>query len=347
MKKIVFLASLLCVALSMTAQTLTGTAVVAISSAHQGEKELTLIQSPAFSDAYDPTWDAEVQAEGGLYVIYGTTHYEIWASNVLKKNLPVGFGSCEDLTYTLKFSDFSGTAFTIYDRIADKVISVASSSNIQINGVDADPANRYEFTIDAADRNKAINDRFVINYDASVFVTSVTTNDYGWATFSYDQDLVPVNSAIQTLYKGAINGEYLDLDDVDYIPNGQGVLVKGAANTTYYFAAGSGNDVFDDNDLKATATYNTSMQNVYVLKGSAFLEYVGSNALAANKAYIQLTSAGPNNAPARISMRFNGTQDVENVETETIKTEKFVENGQIYIRRGNEVFNLQGQKVNF
>lgn len=348
MKKIVFLASLLCVALSMTAQTLTGTAVVAISSAHQGEKELTLIQSPAFSDAYDPTWDAEVQAEGGLYVIYGTTHYEIWASNVLKKNLPVGFGSCEDLTYTLKFSDFSGTAFTIYDRIADKVISVASSSNIQINGVDADPANRYEFTIDAADRNKAINDRFVINYDASVFVTSVTTNDDGWATFSYNQDLVPVNSAIQTLYKGAINGEYLDLDDVDYVPNGQGVLVNGEANTTYYFAAGSGSDdFFTGNALKATATYNTSMQNVYVLKGNAFLEYVGTNALALNKAYIQLPAAGPNNAPKRITMRFNGTTAVDNVEAEFVKAEKFVENGQIYIRRGNEVFNLQGQKVNF
>lgn len=77
------------------------------------------------------------------------------------------------------------------------------------------------------------------------------------------------------------------------------------------------------------------------------MEYVGTNALAANKAYIQLPAAGPNNAPKRITMRFNGTTAVDNVEAESVKAEKFVENGQVYIRRGNEVYNLQGQKVNF
>ena len=87
------------------------------------------------------------------------------------------------------------------------------------------------------------------------------------------------------------------------------------------------------------------MKNVYVLKGNAFLEYVGTNALAANKAYIQLPEAGQNNAPARIRMVINGTQGVENVETEAVKAEKFIENGQVLIRRGNEVYNLQGQIV--
>ena len=134
------------------------------------------------------------------------------------------------------------------------------------------------------------------------------------------------------------------LDPVDYVKADEGVIVNGAASTTFQFIIGSGSADFTGNALKATATYNTSMQNVYVLKGNAFLEYVGTNALAANKAYIQLP-AGPNNAPARISMRFNGTQDVENVETEAVKAEKFVEDGQIFIRRGNEVYNLQGQIV--
>ena len=87
------------------------------------------------------------------------------------------------------------------------------------------------------------------------------------------------------------------------------------------------------------------MKNVYVLKGNAFLEYVGTNALAANKAYIQLPAAGPNNAPARIRMVINGTTAVENVEAEAVKAEKFIENGQVFIRRGNEVYNLQGQIV--
>lgn len=269
-----------------------------------------------------------------IYSIQGTEDVSTVRTNEVT-NLPILVETDEVGTkFTMTFSNVEGTLY-FYD------LDNTSETPFVIEA--AGDHSKYEFTVTSAGR-RTIENRFFINFSA---VTSVTTNDYGWASFSYDQDLVPVNATAQTLYKGAINGEYLDLTAVDYIPDGQGVLVKSDANTTYYFAAGSGNDVFDDNALKATATYTTSMQNVYVLKGNAFLEYVGTNALAANKAYIQLPAAGPNNAPARISMRFNGTQDVENVEKETIKAEKFVENGQVLIRRGNEVFNLQGQKVNF
>ena len=265
-----------------------------------------------------------------IYAIYGGVKYSTFSTKSYT-NLPVGIKTTEATTYHLYFDDVTGSV-NLYDKKTGAPVPVTEGGD-------------YEFTISHEEKNSLINDRFYINYDPTAFVTSVTTNDYGWATFSYNQDLVPVNSAIQTLYKGAINGEYLDLTSVDYVPNGQGVLVKGEANTTYYFAAGSGNDVFTDNDLKATSTYNTSMKNVYVLKGNAFLEYVGTNALAANKAYIQLPEAGQNNAPARIRMVINGTQGVENVETEAVKAEKFVENGQVLIRRGNEVYNLQGQIV--
>ena len=213
-------------------------------------------------------------------------------------------------------------------------INADHTDNMTIN---ADQAGDYTFTW------TYVENKLTITFPV-VAVTSVTTNDYGWATFSYGQDLVPVNATAQTLYKGAINGEYLDLDEVDYVKAGEGVLVYGTPNTIYNFAAGSGSASFTGNALKATATYETSMQNVYVLKGNAFLEYVGTNALAANKAYIKLPG-GQNNSPARISMRFNEPQGVENAEAESVKAEKFVENGQVYIRRGNEVYNLQGQIV--
>jgi hypothetical protein len=84
------------------------------------------------------------------------------------------------------------------------------------------------------------------------------------------------------------------------------------------------------------------MENVYVLKGENFLKYVGTEPLAANKAYIQLGSGS--GAPQRIRMVVNHATGVENVEAE-VKAEKFIENGQIFIRRGNEVYNLQGQKI--
>ena len=306
-----------------------------------GQAQLILIENSSYSAGYDNGYDAPCNinlAEAlpktlHIYSYIGTNKYSTIATNNLD-DLHVDFiTNLLDDEYTMTFEVVTlapGRTLDIYDLDENQ-------------RTDIDPSESYTFN--ATSGHNEIKDRFIINYVAPSYVTSVTTNDYGWASFSYDQDLVPVNATAQTLYKGAINGEYLDLDDVDYVPNGQGVLVKGDANTTYYFAAGSGSDDFTGNALKATATYNTSMQNVYVLKGNAFLEYVGSNALAANKAYIQLPAAGPNNAPKRITMRFNGTTAVDNVEAESVKAEKFVEDGQVYIRRGNEVFNLQGQIV--
>jgi hypothetical protein len=61
-----------------------------------------------------------------------------------------------------------------------------------------------------------------------------------------------------------------------------------------------------------------------------------------NKAYLQINTTG---APARIRLAFGQTTGVENVEAEAVKAEKFVENGQIFIRRGEAVYNLQGQIV--
>ena len=308
-----------------------------------GSAQITLIENPSYSAGYDDGYDApcninlaeDLPKTLHIYSYIGANKYSTIATNNLD-GLHVDFiTNLLDDEYTMTFEVFTlapGRTLDIYDL--DEHVRK-----------DIDPSESHTFT--ATKGHNEIKDRFIINYVAPSYVTSVITNDDGWATFSYDQDLVPVNATAQTLYKGAINGEYLDLTAVDYVPDGQGVLVKGAANTTYYFAAGAGNDVFGDNALKATATYTTSMQNVYVLKGNAFLEYVGTNALAANKAYIQLPSAGPNNAPKRITMRFNGTTAVDNVEAESVKAEKFVEDGQIFIRRGNEVFNLQGQKVNF
>ena len=306
---------------------------ITLSSTNGEDRTISLYEGPTFSDAYDDGFDSADPNATGFYVLdENGGKWLSWASNNLE-GTRLGFtANTLDEDYTLTFSNVSGRELYIFDATTGTATKIESGLTVP-------------FSINSAQAGLEVNLRFSVLEDAPVYVAQVTTNDYGWASFSYNQDLVPVNSAIQTLYKGAINGEYLDLTAVDYVPNGQGVLVKGEANATYYFAAGSGSDDFTGNALRATATYNTSMQNVFVLKGNAFLEYVGTNALADNKAYIQLPSAGPNNAPKRITMRFNGTTAVDNVEAESVKAEKFVENGQVYIRRGNEVYNLQGQII--
>ena len=266
-----------------------------------------------------------------IYSIQGTEDVSTVRTNEVT-NLPILVETDEVGTkFTMTFSNVEGTLyFYDLDNTSETPFVIEATGD----------HSKYEFTVTSAGR-RTIANRFFINFSA---VTSVTTNEFGWATFSYTTDVEPVNPASK-VYKGTISDELLNLNEVDYVKAGEGVIVYGAPSTTYYFVVGNGAADFTDNDLKATATYNTSMKNVYVLKGNAFLEYVGTNALAANKAYIQLQAAGPNNAPARIRMVINGTQGVENVEAEAVKVEKFIENGQVLIRRGNEVYNLQGQIV--
>ena len=305
-----------------------------------GQAQIILIENASYSAGYDNGYDAPCNfnlAEAlpktlYMYSYIGAEKYSTIATNNLD-GLHVDFiTNLLDDEYTMTFEVFTlapGRTLDIYDLDENQ-------------RTDIDPSESYTFT--ATKGHNEIKDRFIINYVAPAYETSVTMNAYGWATFSYTTDVKPVNPASK-VYKGTISGELLNLTEVDYVKAGEGVIVYGAPSTTYYFAVGNGAADFTGNALKATATYNTSMKNVYVLKGNAFLEYVGTNALAANKAYIQLPEAGQNNAPARIRMVINGTQDVENAEAEAVKAEKFIENGQVLIRRGNEVYNLQGQIV--
>ena len=63
--------------------------------------------------------------------------------------------------------------------------------------------------------------------------------------------------------------------------------------------------------------------------------------MPANKAYLQI---GGSAAPARIAFRFNGEQGIEETEM-SVKAVKFIENGQIFIKRGEAIYNIQGQIV--
>ena len=182
---------------------------------------------------------------------------------------------------------------------------------------------------------------------APTYETSVTTNAKGLATFSYDSDLQAVENDVK-LYKGDLNGNVLDLAEVNYVKANQGVIVYGAANTTYHFNVGTGTSDFTGNELLPASAWDYAAQDgysIYVLSGNMLYLYEGDQ-MKPNKAFLKVNQNPiSGNAPARISMRFNGTQDVENAEAEDAKAVKFVENGQVFIRRGNEVYNLQGQIV--
>ena len=203
----------------------------------------------------------------------------------------------------------------------------------------ADVAGTYTFTW------YDLTDNLTITFPAvaPTVVTTVQTNGAGLATFSYGSDLVAVEPEVK-LYTGVVDVNVLDLTEVDYVKAGEGVIVYGAPNTTYHFAAGTGTSDFTGNELLASTAwqYPHDGKDIYVLSNNLLYLYEGET-MKENKAFLRLTHLS--GAPRRITMRFNGTQDVENAEVEDAKAVKFVENGQVFIRRGEAVYNLQGQMV--
>ena len=170
---------------------------------------------------------------------------------------------------------------------------------------------------------------------------NVTLNGYGLATFSGDQDaVIPTGLKAYTATYVAMD-EVLDLDEITTgkIKANTGVILFGAAGADYTLPYTTGAAAVGTNHLQPATT--ASVEDVFVLSGNALYQYTG--VVPANKAYLQLPGGAP--APARIGLRFGTATAVESVEAEAVKAEKFVENGRIFIRRGEAVYNMQGQLV--
>lgn len=184
----------------------------------------------------------------------------------------------------------------------------------------------------------------------------------GWATFAS-----PVKVAVPsgvTAYKAEyqLNGneEELLLTSIgDVIPAGEGVILHGEADHVYTFSPT--NDPAGDytgnalvgcpvrTDITSVAATNDIFclrySELYSLTG--FFIYSGQY-IAAGKAYLPLLKAEPSSAPRRIRFVFReeqGTTGFDPTNAEAVPTTKFIENGQLYIRRGNAVYTIQGVRV--
>jgi hypothetical protein len=334
MKKIALFICMACVALGMSAQTITSTSLITLKSAGVADKEVGLLLSADFSNDWDNTWDATPAQAGGIYVFYQGAKYSMWASNEYSQNLALAFDANDNTEYTLHFTSFLGEEYTITDLDNNNAV-------ITVNASTQD----YVFTIDESEKNSSILDRFVINYvPAPAYAAEVTTNAYGLATFSFDQPLAPVEAGVK-LYKGAISGNDLNLTQVADYAAEQGVVVYGEANTTYHFEVinGATADFSGNKLLAASAWQYPHAGTAYVLSGSSLYIYEGEN-MKPNKAFL-LLQANSGNAPRRISFRFNGATAFENVEMNEAKAVKFMEDGKVFIKRGDAIYNLQGQLV--
>jgi hypothetical protein len=142
------------------------------------------------------------------------------------------------------------------------------------------------------------------------------------------------------------------------IPAGEGVLIEGAASTTYGFTSTATTPATDmtDNDLIGTTTLtDVSAQRVtsdiFCLRRTelfgttAFCLYSGQY-IPAGKAYLALPQInGQAGAPRNIRMVFNTATGIEDVQGTQVQGTKVIENGQLIIIRDGKRYNAQGARV--
>ena len=184
----------------------------------------------------------------------------------------------------------------------------------------------------------------------------------GWATFSSSSKVsVPSGvTAYKATYSNEGGDEQLVLDAVSgAIPANEGVLLRGEADHVYTFsptndAAGdyTGNALVGC-PVRTDITSVAASNDIFCLRYSEIFQLTGfylysGQYIAAGKAYLPLPKEAPSSAPRRLRFVVNSSQsttEIGNVDEDTVSASKFMENGQIYIQRGDAVYTIQGVRV--
>ena len=241
-------------------------------------------------------------------------------------------------------------------EVGDQTSATAMTVEEFINGSTTDPQHPSEEADYVVTKTGSVdeNPTYVVEPNLSKVVTM---NAYGMSTFSTDKNrkIKPLANQNLKAYKAAYSDEgnvqtlTLTLIADSIIPANNGVILMGDPNVTYSLNTVegtlsdlAGNDLYPESEWSATYA-NKQNWDFYVLHDNQMYLYTGET-MKPHKAYLPIHKGGAD-APRRIQMVIAETQDIENVEFEAVKAVKFIENGQVLIKRGEKVYNVQGQIV--
>lgn len=305
--------------------------------------------------------DTKVEASENGYAIQETvdTDDEVKVENITILSGTIQGGSAGAIVVSQK---------TIDDEDADVVIlggSITSENNsdpLQVSGGTASAQDAiaalipgYDYTNPSATVPEvtptAIQNQNTISVIKVTAGYLVTLNAKGLSTFSHEKK-VKLPEGVTAWKATVVENEELEITKVaeknNILPAETGLFLKGTPGESYTLIFDEGTPVtVEGNLLKPASAWDADNipEHVYVLVGDELYKYTGTE-MKPNKAYLQLdTQATSTGAPARIQMVIAETQDVENVEVEAIKAVKFIENGQVLIKRGETIYNVQGQIV--
>ena len=338
------------------------TAMIRLDLISEGNNNdyILMVENSVYTTGRDQSGDiqkpnmptANPEASVQLYALTGFADYER-AGQLATSNLDgvqLGFiTNSAETSYSIKVTNaVFGTGVTYY--LIDKC--AGTSSLIEKDFVYG------PFTAPAGSQ---IDNRFEIRALSEVPGMTINAHedpekpgDY-YSTFYHGARDFKLPAGIEA-YVAQVLTENLELTQVadggEVIPHGVAFILKSNAATINLANADAEPVAISvQNDLRGLDYEADAPATCYIFSGHStdnsvtgigFYLYEGAK-LAANKAYV--TPSG--NAPRRLRFVFTDGQSataLDNVKA-PVKAEKFLDNGQIYIRRGNEVFNLQGQLV--
>lgn len=339
MKKLIFTMSLLIAGVGslMAARTYTAKADLTL-----GATTLKLRECADFSDAFDNGYDAENANAFGINVVATLTQGTRWANWYTNEldGAVVGFTANNGTHYTISFANVTGTTLYLFDKVANVFTEIVAGEN-------------YAFDVTAAQVGTTINDRFIISKN---ILFTVTTNTSGYATYSNSLDLVLEDAqagdpkVCSAAYSVVSDEEGLLTLHVEAgVPANTGVIIRGAASTTYTLVPATIAPFTSTNVLEAsvTETTNSGALCMATIGGvCAFYEYTGAM-ISANKAYLPLSvlTEGGVAAPKRVRMVVEGATALDANASTSTKVEKIMVNGQVYILRDGQRYDVMGQIV--
>ena len=238
-------------------------------------------------------------------------------------------------------------------------------STYAANNIDWSDIYQFKF-FNAVGGNEIMIDN-VYFWQPKVATTPVSGGDAqtgGWATFSSPEKVaVPEGlTAYKATYEKIGNEEILNLTDIgDVIPANAGGLLRGAADHLYIFSSTSAAEPDLSDNMLVGCPYRTDVSSVaetndiFCLRYSSLYSMTGfflytNQYVPAGKAYIALPKepGNPNNGARRVRFVINNGQTatgIENAQGEKLQSTKVLINGQLYIRRGDVVYTIQGARI--
>ena len=289
--------------------------------------------------------EVSTEANGGTALLEGVKEGENTTVNEIK----IGGGS---------LSGDNAIAISTLTAEEESVVKIVGTAGTEFTGnvtvgAEDDIAELIPGAVVSLITNSDNTTTAVIATGASHEEYNVSLNSEGLSTFSALDNVRFDASAFKAYKAGEMSNDKLTLSQIAasegyvYIPAGTGVILYGAASGAAQFerVADAVPALEGTNNLKPSTAWKAAYAGAaYILHSNELWVYDGEQ-FAENKAFLILPNDNQGNAPKRIRLVFEETQDVENVEFEAVKAQKFIENGQIFIIRGEKVYNVQGQIV--